>query len=158
MSTNKAFGESRYGPNDRNNNSNSSTRTVSIWPPAVPHNCLSLLVLLLTRKHIAVEAFAAGELSRRTIPRAKPVVTGSTEPVNTVVTGGAATKIANNDNKMNGDGGTSLGVGSDKAARNNDTTMRNKPVNNSTSRQVPSHGGDNPQPAKQSKTVRFSLC
>ena len=119
MSADKAYDESEYGPN--NHDSNSSTRTVSIWPPSVPHNCPSLWVSLPTRKRTAVKTFAAGKLVCCTVPRAKPVVTGSTEPANTVVAGDAATEIANSDDKLDGNEGTSFGVWSGKAARDKNT-------------------------------------
>ena len=148
MFANEAFGESGYWPDNCNNDSNSSTCTVSIWPLAVPHNCPSLLVLLFTWKRTVVKAFAAGKLSCCTILRAKPVVAGSMEPVNMVVAEGAATKIADSDNKIDGNRGTSHGAGSGKAAIDKDTTMRNELVNNGTGGQVLGHGGDGPQPAK----------
>ena len=115
-------------------------------------------MLLFTRKRTAVKAFAAGKLGSHAIPHAKLVVAGFTEPVNTVVARGAATKIADSDKKVDEDEGISLGVGSGKAAIDKDTAMRNKPMSSGTGGQVPDHGRNGPQPAKQSKTVRFSLC
>ena len=131
--------------------SDSSAQTVSIWPPSVPRNRPSLLITLPTQKRTAVKAFVAGELGRRTVPRAKPVVAGSTEPVNTVVAGGAATKIADSDNKVDGDGGTSLSAGSGKAAIDKDITMRDKTVSDGTGDPVPGHGRAAPSLQNEAK-------
>ena len=119
MSAEQAYGESGFGHSDG---------LVVIQPPSIPyHTRPDPLVPLRTQKHTAVEAFAARELGRRTVPRAKPVVAGSTEPIYTIVAGGAVTKVADSDDRVDGDGSMSPAGKSGNAAEDDDSTTIDNP-------------------------------
>ena len=149
MSAEQAYGESGFSYFDD---------VVTIRPLSVSYClCPDPLVPLRTQKRTAVEAFAAGEPGRRTVPRAKPVVAGSTEPVYTVVAEGEAAKVADSDDGGDGDGSMSPGGKSGDAAQDDDGTMINDPgyqkpdnetMDNGAAGQVLGDRGSNPQPAK----------
>ena len=151
MSAEQAYGESGFGHSDS---------VVTIRPPSVPYHIRpNLLVPLPTQKCTAVEAFVAGELGRRAVPRAKPVVAGSTEPVYTVVAGSAAGEVPNSDDGVDGDGSVSTagksnndGTDGDRGYQQPDDEM----VNDGAGGQVPDNGGSDPQPAKQNEAVGFN--
>ena len=157
MSAEQAYGESGFGHSDG---------LVVIRPPSIPyHTRPNPLMPLCTQKRTAVEAFAAGELGRCTVPRAKPVVAGSTKPVYTVVAGGAATEVANSDDGVDGDGSMSPAGKSGNAAEDDDSTTIDDPgyqepddetIDDGAGGQVPDNGGSNPQSAKRNKTVGFN--
>ena len=157
MSAKQAYGESNFGQFDN---------VVTIRPLSVLY-CTrpNLLVPFRTQKRTAVKAFATGELGCCTLPRAKPVVMGSTEPVNMVVAGGAAAKVADSDDGGDGDRSMSPGSKSDDAAKDDDGTMNNdlgyqqpndKMMDNGAGEQVLDNRGNDPQPTKYNKTVGFN--
>ena len=151
MSAEQAYGESGFGHFDD---------VVTIRPPSVLyHTRPNPLVPLCTQKRTAVEAFVAGELGRCAVPRAKPVVAGSTEPVYTVVAGGAAIEVADSDDGVDGDGSMSTAGKSGNDSTDNDLDYQqpnDEMVDNGAGGQVPDNGGSDPQPAKQNKTVGFN--
>ena len=158
MSAEQAYGESGFGHSDG---------LVVIQPLSIPyHTCPNPLVPLRPQKRTAVEAFAAGELGRRTVPRAKPVVAGSTELIYTVVARGAATEVADSDDGVDGDGSMSSVGKSGNATTDDDSTTIDNPsyrkpddetMHDSAGGQVPDDGRSNPQPAKRTKTVGFNF-
>ena len=157
MSAEQAYGESGFGHSDG---------PIPIRPSSVPyHTRPNLLVSLPTQKRTAVEAFVAGELGCRAVPRAKGVVAGSTEPVYTVVAGGAAGEVPDSDDEVDGDGRTSPSGESGGTVKDDDGTMLNDPgyqepndetMDDDAGEQVPDNGESNPQSAKQNEMVGFN--
>ena len=157
MSAEQAYSESGFGHSDG---------FVTIRPPSdLYHTRPNPLVPLSTQKRTAVEAFVAGELCCRAVPRAKPVVAGSTDPVYTVVAGGAAGKVPDSDDGVDGGGSMSPSGESGGTVKDDDDTMINdlgyqepddETMDDNAGGQVPDNGKSNPQSAKHSKTVGFN--